>query len=123
MIKLKRFIVGVFVIALIIGGAWYVPKTGLAATVYKIWFPDSLTDGAATSLDGIHSSTSGLPNNAMAISMLSGTSLVQFWKYDSGATGSNNTTTHPYTVIPADLPTTGLWTEQAGVSPWAGAPL
>lgn len=113
MLKFKRFIIALVFSSCIIGFVFFAEKFGLATTVYKLVLVDSLTDGTSTSLNGIHSSTSGLPNNAFAFSMLSGTSIIQMWKYDSGATGSNQTTTHPFTVIPADFPSTGLWTEQS----------
>lgn len=111
--RLKRFIAALCIAAIVGIGA-----QAMGAVVYKLWLVDSLTGGAATSLDGIHSGNSDIPNNAFAIAMLSGTSVIQFFKYNSGATDTENTSTHPYVIVPDDLPSTGIWTEQSAVSTW-----
>jgi len=90
-----------------------------AATVYKLWICDGLTGGSATDLDAIHSGTSGVAADALAIVQnigASGTSEVLFFYYSSGATDTENTATHPYTVVPDDLPANGVWKELSGVS-------
>jgi len=89
-----------------------------AAVVYKIAFPDGLTGGSATDLDGIHSGNSNVANGTVAIVTLSGTSKVLFFKYMSEVTGTENTSTHPYLIVPDDLPTTGVWWELSAVSPF-----
>lgn len=120
MIKWTRFIIGILVVIIIFAGAVIIPKTGVAAVVYKLWLCDALTGGTATSLDGIHSGNSDVPNGAFAmiIPAISGVSYIQFFRFNSGATETENTTTHPYQVVPDNLPEYGVWEEVSSVSTW-----
>ena len=89
-----------------------------SAIVYKLWLCDALTGGTSTSLDGIHTGTSQVPDGAFAIVALNSTSRWHMFRFNSGATGAEVTATAPRLIVPDNRPTSGVWLELAGTSTW-----
>lgn len=111
----KRVVAAMMILGLLLMGG-----TGAySAIVYKLWLADAMTGGTSTSLDGIHSGTSGVPDGAFAIVALNGTSRWHMFRFNSGATGVEVTNTPPRLIIPDNRPSTGVWIELSATTPWA----
>lgn len=110
--NMKKFMVAACMFAVLL----YAGTAVQSATVYKLWLCDTVTGGSSTSLNGIHSGTSGVANGAFAIVVESSTSRFYVFQYNSGVTASQNVTTHPWVVQPINGPVAGVWYEISGVT-------
>jgi hypothetical protein len=116
---MKKLLIGYIVfVVLFISAIFY--HAAESATIKKLWICDGLTGGTSTYLDGINSATAGLPNHALAMVMDqsagSGVSEILFMIFETGVSAAENTSTHPYIIMPDNQPDSGVWVELSGIS-------
>ena len=113
MIKKMKYGAVVLGILAMVGGLFFLMIPSSDAK--RFWMADGYlsdgTSGQSRYLDAINSGNSNLAHGDYAIFLDGAVSEFSTFLYNSGATGGNATAFHPYTVVPYDDPSTGLWTE------------